>query len=325
MRHDSIVTCFGEILIDMISTNTGNLLTSRGFLKKIGGAPGNTASGLAKLAVPVSFLGKVGTDPFGAFIKASLDKYGVDTKGLVMSKTSKTTLAFVSLTDTGERDFVFFKGAHDTLRPSEVTLPPNTFIFHFGSLTQISANANRTTEKLIRDAKRQQAILSYDPNIRESLWGDLHRARLVVLDTAKRVNVLKLNEVEAMLLSEESDIPKAANKLYSDNLDILIITNGEHGCFYKTAKFAGAIPTIKVNVVDTTGAGDAFNAGFIYGLYEAHKRASEFSKADLEQILRRAAVIGSLTTTKKGAVTAFPGKKDIEEYLGRLKHECTGN
>lgn len=309
------ITCFGELLIDMISINAGSLVASEGFLKKFGGAPGNTASGLAKLGVPVSFIGKVGNDPFGVFLKASLEKYGVDTANLVVTKTDRTTLAFVSLTPTGERDFYFYKGAHDTILPSEVSLPATTSIFHFGSLTQISVNANRTTERLMVEAKKHHAMLSYDPNIRESLWGDLHRARLVILDTARKVNILKVNEVEAHMLSDASDIPSAAQALYSKNLDILVITHGEKGCYYKTANYEGAIPAINVHVVDTTGAGDAFNAGFLYGLYTTGKRASDLSKHDLEKILKRAVVIGSLTTTKKGAVTAFPTMKDIETHV----------
>lgn len=316
MNHHSSVVCFGELLIDMISANTGSLIASKEFLKKFGGAPGNTASGLAKLGVPVSFIGKVGNDPFGQFLKASMDKYGVNTNGLIMSKTDKTTLAFVSLTATGERDFYFFKGAHDTIAPTEVTLPPNTYIFHFGSLTQISVSANKTTEKLIDLARKQGAILSYDPNVREALWGDLHRARLVILDTARQVDMLKVNEEEAMLLSKESDIPASVKKLYTNNLDILVVTMGKLGCYYKTAKYEGAVPSIQVQVVDTTGAGDAFNAGFIYGLYKAKKRASQLSKAELEGILHQAVIIGSLTTTKKGAVTAFPSKKDIKKHIG---------
>jgi fructokinase len=317
MKCNSIVTCFGEILIDMISVNTGNLSASRGFLKKFGGAPGNTASGLAKLGVPVSFLGKVGCDPFGVFLKESLGKYGVDTKGLVMSKSDKTTLAFVSLTDTGERDFIFYKGAHDAIQPAEVTLPENTFIFHFGSLTQIGCDANRTTEKLIEEAKSQHAIISYDPNVRGALWGDLERAREVILQTSRKVNVLKVNEAEAKLLTGESNIRTAASKLYSDHLDIVIVTHGECGCYYKTAEYEAAIPTIKVHAVDTTGAGDAFNAGLLYGLYREQKRASELPKSVLELIIQRAAVIGSLTTTRKGAITAFPGKAEIERHLER--------
>ena len=308
------ITCFGELLIDMISTHAGSLAASKGFLKKFGGAPGNTAAGLAKLGVPISFIGKVGNDPFGTFLKTSLDTYGVDTKGLVVSKTDRTTLAFVSLTTTGERDFYFYKGAHDTILPSEASIPSDTFLFHFGSLTQISVPANKTTEKLVADARKQGAIISYDPNVRESLWGELHRARLVILDTAKKVDILKVNEEEASLLSKTDDIRNAANLLYSKNLDILVITRGKLGCYYKTAKYEGEISTIDVKVVDTTGAGDAFNAGFIYGLYKEKRRANQLTKDELEGVLTRAVVIGSLTTMKKGAVSAFPTIKDIDKY-----------
>ena len=314
MTSHPTITCFGELLIDMISTNTGNLVVSKGFLKKFGGAPGNTAAGLAKLGVPTAFIGKVGNDPFGTFLKTSLDAYGVDTKGLVISKIDRTTLAFVSLTTAGERDFYFFKGAHDTILPSETSLPADTFLFHFGSLTQISVSANRTTEKLVADARKQGAIVSYDPNIRETLWGELHRARLVILDTAKKVDMLKVNEEEARLLANTEDIRDAANRLYSSNLDIIVITRGKLGCYYKTAKYEGDIPTINVKVVDTTGAGDAFNAGFIYGLYKEKRKASQLTKEELETVLKRAVVIGSLTITKKGAVSAFPTKKDIDKF-----------
>jgi len=309
------ITCYGELLIDMISTNTGSLVASKGFLKKFGGAPGNTASGLAKLGIPASFIGKVGSDPFGLFLKASLDKYGVNTDRLVMSKTDRTTLAFVSLTATGERDFFFFKGAHDAILPTEVSLPDDTFLFHFGSLTQISVNANKTTEKLIAEARKQGSILSYDPNVRESLWGDLHRARLIILDTAKLVHNLKVNTEESELLTGKKSVKEAAEALFTPNLDIVVVTMGSEGCYYKTANYEGQIPCIDVNVVDTTGAGDAFNAGFISGLYQHQKRANELNKDELEGILRRATVIGSLTTTKKGAVSAFPTKKEIALHL----------
>jgi len=312
------ITCFGELLIDMIAMNPGSLVEAEGFLKKFGGAPANTASGLAKLGLPVSFIGKVGQDPFGYFLKRELDTYKVNTKKLVMSETGTTTLALVSLTKQGDRDFFFIRGVHDKILPSEVELPKNTGIFHFGSLTQTTVQASKATDKLISQAIKAKAILSYDPNIREFLWGDLKRAKLVVLDTAKKVNILKVNEEEAELLSGSKNYQQAAKKLYRDNLDILIITLADKGCYYKTKNYEGLIPTIKVKVVDTTGAGDAFNAGFVSGLYEARKRASELSQNELEKILRQAVIIGTLTTTKKGAVTAFPSKSEIANYLDSL-------
>lgn len=305
------VTCFGELLVDMIALNSGKLTEVNGFLKKFGGAPANTAAGLAKLGIPVNYICKVGADPFGEFLKQQLKSYGVNTGRVVTSPTGTTTLAFVSLTEKGERDFFFIWGVHDKISPTEVELPKNTSIFHFGSLTQTSSTGLKATAKLIQQATKQKAILSYDPNIREFLWGDLKLAKLVVLDTLKKVNNFKVNEEEAELLSGETDPAQAAGKLFRSNLDILIITLAGKGCYYKTAKFSGYIPTIKIKVVDTTGAGDAFNAGFLAGLFQANKRASQLPKLELEKILKQSVIIGSLTTTKKGAVSAFPSRHQL--------------
>lgn len=314
MDHARVV-CFGELLIDMIATSPGDLSQTEGFLKKFGGAPANTACGLVKLGTPATFIGKVGNDSFGKFLKNTLDEYGVDSSNLILSGKEMTTLAFVSLTEAGERDFIFYKGAHDAISDSEVDLPENTFLFHFGSLTQIRDYANKATMKLLKQAHKQGAIVSYDPNIREFLWGDLVRARAVILDTAKQVDILKVNETEAALLSGEMDIEKAAEKLFSNNLHALFITLGPDGCFYKTPSFSGKVATIPVEVVDTTGAGDAFNAGYIYGLCEAKKPVSDLSRDELETILKRAVVVGALTTTKKGAISALPSMEEVAAKL----------
>jgi len=309
-------TCFGELLIDMIATNTGSLEESEGFLKKFGGAPANTAADLAKLGVPVRFMGKVGDDPFGHFLKDTLDENGVNTDSLILSKTEKTTLAFVSLTESGERDFTFYKGAHESINPSEVNLPENTFLFHFGSLTQTNETANNATHKLIDQARAMGAIISYDPNIRESLWGDLQKAIEVILETAKKVDILKINENEARILSGEEDISKAGNTLFTDNLEAIFITLGKDGCYYKTKENEGFVSVpIRVRAVDTTGAGDAFNAGYIFAIHKNGKRIQEMTKEELESGLRIANIIGALTTTKKGAIDACPSPKDLKQYI----------
>lgn len=314
---NSTIVCYGELLIDMISMNTGNLINSKGFLKKFGGAPANVAMGLAKLGSPVQFMGKVGDDPFGRFLKSTLEKNHVQTDKLILSKSEKTTLAFVSLEKDGQRDFFFYKGAHDALIASEVELPEHTSLFHFGSLTQTNNNAYNATDKLISQAKKMGAIISYDPNVRESLWVNLNLARDVILATIKKVNVLKVNEVEARLITKEESIEEAAKKLWRPNLDALFITLGPGGCYYKTSKYEGNIPTIDVAVVDTTGAGDAFNAGYLYAIYEAGKPLSHFSEKELIYALKRATVIASLSTTKKGAISAFPTKNVINTYLSK--------
>ena len=309
------IVCYGELLIDMISTTTGDLTKSKSFLKKFGGAPANVAMGVAKLGAEVKFMGKVGDDPFGRFLKSTLEKNHVQTDSLILSKTEKTTLAFVSLDEKGQRDFFFYEGAHEAITAPEVDLPKNTFVFHFGSLTQTNNAAYNATDKLITQARKQGAIISYDPNVRESLWGNLNLARDVILATVKKVDILKVNEVEAKLITNEDNMEKAVGMLWRDNLDALFITIGEKGVFYKTKKKQGQIPTIPVSVVDTTGAGDAFNAGYLYAMYELQKPLSQFGDNELTFALKRATAIASLTTTKKGAISAFPTQQQLKKVL----------
>jgi fructokinase len=315
MTHPSVL-CFGELLIDMIATNTGSLIESDGFLKKFGGAPANTACGLAKLGTPVAFMGKVGNDPFGHFLKQTLEQNSVSTDHLVLSNIYPTTLAFVSLTENGERDFVFYKGAHDTIEARDLSLPKDLFLFHFGSLTQITDTAKKTTNLLLKQAKKQETIISYDPNIRESLWKDLSLARNVILKTAHLVDIMKLNEEEALLLSGTKNIDAASQQLFSKNLDALFITLGSKGCYYKTKKFEGLVSSgMQVDAIDTTGAGDAFNAGYIYARLEENKPFSNMDQKTLEKRLKQANIIAALTTTKKGAITAFPTKNELAHYI----------
>lgn len=317
MNSSSSIVCFGELLIDMISTTVGDLQVSEGFLKKFGGAPANTAAGLAKLGLSVRFMGKVGNDPFGKFLKTTLDETGVKTDKLLMSNSDKTTLAFVSLGANGERDFTFYKGAHEKIDPSEVSLPDDTFLFHFGSLTQISEQAKAATDALIQEARSKGCVITYDPNIREPLWIDMNKARSVILETSKLVDVLKLNEEEAMLLSDTKDIESASKKLFISNLDALFITLGEQGSYYKTKNHEGYMKTIKVTPVDTTGAGDAFNAGYISSLVTGKTKFSDMNEETLVRTMKRANVIAALTTTKKGAITAFPTETEIESALNQ--------
>lgn len=309
------IVCYGEVLIDMIAKEVGEIKDVKGFLKKFGGAPANTAVGLGKLQIPVSFIGKVGDDPFGQYLKTTLEKYNVQTDSLVLSNKDKTTLAFVSLTQNGERDFTFYRGAHETIQPDEVTLGDPVFLFHFGSLTQTNDTVRKTTKKLIEQAQRKKIILSYDPNLRKALWSDLEEAKQIILETAKQVNILKINQEEAFFLTGAESLEEAAAILFTQNLDALFITLGIEGCYFKTKQTHDYIPTIKAKVIDTTGAGDAFNAGYIYALYENQKNPSQLTKHELITALRRANIIATLTTTKKGAITAFPKKEELANYI----------
>lgn len=310
-----MIVCFGEVLVDMIATKPGSLLAAPGFVRKFGGAPANTAIGLAKLGVPVTFIGKCGDDPFGAFLKHILEKNMVKTDLLVHSTEHPTTLAFVSVTEDGGRDFIFYDGAHSKLTPNEVVLP-DCDIVHFCSVLQASPEGKAATRKVITQAKKRGFILSYDPNIRLNLWKDPKEAKECILETLQEVDIAKVSDEELLFLTGTSDIEVGSKKLFSPNLDALLVTLGAKGCYYRTKNESGFVKTIQsVHVIDTTGAGDAFNAGYLHMLSHAAKKFSEMNRKELEKGLYQANVIATLTTTKKGAVNAFPDQKTINNYL----------
>jgi sugar/nucleoside kinase (ribokinase family) len=118
------------------------------------------------------------------------------------------------------------------------------------------------------------------------------------------------------LLSGTKNIEAAGKMLFSKNLDALFITLGSKGCYYKTKNFEGLVSSgLQIKAIDTTGAGDAFNAGYIYALIKEKQRFSEMKQEDLERLLKQANIIAALTTTKKSAITAFPTQKELGKYL----------
>ncbi len=146
-------------------------------------------------------MGKVCNDPFGLFLKQTLDNNNVDTSKLIVDTLLPTTLAFVSLQKTGDRDFIFFRGAHEAFTKQEVVLSQNLFLVHFGSLLQTTP-ANRTaTEYVIAQARKRNAIVSYDPNVREALWRDLSELKRIIFETIPLVDILKLSDFESMFLT----------------------------------------------------------------------------------------------------------------------------
>lgn len=279
-------------------------------MPKFGGAPGNTAVGLAKLEQPnVLFAGKVGTDFFGTFLDNYMKGFGVDTRYLFRSATKPSTLAFVALSDTGERSFQFYPGAHETLVVNETNSIEleDVRIIQFGSLTQTNMQSKEATAALLERARNNGTYISYDPNVREALWPDLQILKTTILETLPFVDMVKINEEEMLFLTGSSAPEEAAMHLWHDSMQLLLITLGAKGAYWKTAAASGRVATIPVEVVDTTGAGDAFNAGLLSQLFPLIAHASlQASTEQIESAVAFANRVASLSTQKKGATEAIP-------------------
>lgn len=310
------VVSFGELLIDFVALETSVAVgEASGFQKAPGGAPANVAVGVAKLGQPAAFLGQVGDDPFGHYLDGVLRAEGVDTGGLRFSPDARTALAFVSLRADGERSFVFYRhpSADMLMRPEDVPLDmiDAARIFHYGSITMISEPSRSATLAAVEYARSRGLFLSYDPNLRLSLWDDEAAARAGMLAGLDYAHLVKVSDEELVFLTGADSI----DPLWRPDMRLIVVTHGANGATLYTRDRQIDAPGFRVSAVDTTGAGDGFVAGLLVGLLE-----SDFTKDEsaLAQMLRFANAVGALTTTRRGAIPALPTRPAVEAFLGEM-------
>lgn len=316
------VVCMGELLIDFVSTQNGcSLIQAPSFKKAPGGAPANVAVGLSMLGIASAFIGMVGADDFGRFLVNTLKAKGVNVNGLCFSEVARTALAFVSLTASGERDFMFYRHpSADMLYDAndvDVELIRRARIFHYGSISLISEPSRSATLHAIDVARTNELMLSYDPNLRLPLWQDEESARQGMLLGWGHAHVIKASEEEVLFLAGTDDLIEAARSLWHPSLRLLVATQGERGCQYFTKQADGYLPGFRVDTIDTTGAGDGFVAAMLAGILQQPNVYSD--QHVLEEILLFANVVGALTTTKLGAIPALPSMQSALAFFGECE------
>ncbi|GAB4826022.1 hypothetical protein Ancab_008891 [Ancistrocladus abbreviatus] len=318
---NSLVVCFGEMLIDFVPTVSGvSLAEAPAFDKAPGGAPANVAVGISRMGGSSAFIGKVGNDEFGFMLADILKKNKVDNSGMRFDTKARTALAFVTLRADGEREFLFFRhpSADMLLEESEldVTLIEKASIFHYGSISLIDEPCKSAHLAALKIAKRSGSFLSYDPNLRLQLWRSEEDARNGILSIWDQADMIKVSEDEIRFLTggdDPYDDNVVLKKLFHPNLKLLIVTEGSDGCRYYTKNFRGRVESVKVKAIDTTGAGDAFVGGILsclasdLTLYQDEKR--------LRQALLFANACGAVTVTKRGAIPSLPTKEQVIQIL----------
>lgn len=314
------ITALGELLIDFTqcgASENGRRL----FEQNPGGAVANVLAAAAKCGDQTAFIGKVGNDMHGIFLKETLTDTGIGTSGLVMADDVFTTLAFVALSPFGERTFSFARkpGADTQLRDDEVdaSILSNTKILHIGSLSLTDEPARSATYHAAAFAKKAGAVISYDPNYRASLWPDIETARRQMRAMLPNVDVMKLSDEETELLTGISDPNDAALYLNRTGISCVAVTLGSNGALVCTGGEIAAVPGFTVPVVDTTGAGDAFWGGFLHCLLKNGKTPSDVTLQDAVSFARWANATAALCIGKRGAIPAMPTCEEVTAFLER--------
>lgn len=313
MKH---IFCVGELLIDFVAEQQGsNLSKAKKFTKKAGGAPANVACAIARLGGKSVFVGCVGEDPFGQFLKSILVDLNVDTTFLQRAKTF-TTLAFVSLAANGERDFVFSRGADKELSYDPVLKKQlSKMMVHLGAATSfLGAPLESTYYQYFLDAQKSDSFISFDPNFRRDLWKNKEVVFIKkCIPFIQKAHLCKFSTEEAQLISGKDSLEDACDVLHQLGTKMITVTMGEKGTLLSTPFGKKIIPSVKVSPVDTTGAGDAFMGCLLYQISTLEDISIIYTHQSLlENMVSLANKAGAITTTNYGAIASLPSRNQLD-------------
>ena len=313
------VVALGELLIDF----TCQSVDDSGYPTMVahpGGAPANFLAALSKFGAKTAFLGKVGNDTFGKRLRDTLDAAGIDTTGLLLADDVFTTLAFVTLDETGDREFSFARkpGADTCLRFEELDLSliDEARVFHFGTLSLTDEPAATATRQAVAYAKSKGKLITYDPNLRKMLWKDLDVARQQLIWGLAQADVVKISDEEVDFLWHLEPEAGARYILENFGVKLVFVTCGADGCFFCNNRGCGWVPALSgIRVVDTTGAGDIFGGSALWKLLQLKKKPEELDEDQLREIVRFACVSAGLSTTKEGGISSVPTLEQVQRQI----------
>jgi fructokinase len=304
------VYAFGEVLVDALQngTVTEQGLTMPQAVFYPGGGPANAAVAAARLGVRALFIGQVGRDRFGQYLKAALNHYGVDTRYL-RSTNAPTPMAVVSLDQSGERSFQFYRqGTADVMLAAHKLPNPNDFvpgIVHVCSNTLTEPGIRRVHIGFIDRCRAAGNLISFDVNLRKILWPDQTNFREPIHAMLKRADVIKVSREELEELWDGDAEASLIEWAFAHEAKAIFITDGAGPVTLITPESRQQMAVPEVCVVDTTGAGDAFSGSILVSL-------SRDEIPDWSAALSQAVKCGAWAVGRPGAFASLPTAEDIQ-------------
>jgi fructokinase len=319
----SRVLCLGEILFDCLADQPGRELAAvESWTPYPGGAPANVACGLVKLETTAGFIGCVGRDKPGDDLVNLLAEIGVNTAGIQRHASAPTRQVYVTRSLSGDRHFAGF-GDRDTAEFADThlaaeQLPESLFAtadyLVTGTLELAYTKSRKAIARALELAKQYGVKVAIDINWRPVFWHDLDAAPPLIWEIIQQADLIKCSDDEAQWLFK-TDNPKDILQLPEFKaVKGVLVTAGEKGCKYCLGKSEGEVSVFKIDVIDTTGAGDSFLAGFLHQCCQQGEEIFQ-NVAVARKAVVYASAAGALTTTKPGAIAAQPTAAEIETFL----------
>ncbi|NJO40751.1 MAG: carbohydrate kinase [Cyanobacteria bacterium CRU_2_1] len=320
MSHPHVL-CIGEILWDCLADqSTSSVEQVQSWTQYPGGAPANVACALVKLGTSAGFIGCVGEDEAGEALVRLLETIGVNRVGIQRHPTAPTRMIEVLRSPSGDRSFAGFIGRDTTefadtylqatLIPVELFKTAEFLVM--GTLEFAYPDTRQAIERALEFANQHYLKILLDVNWRPMFWTKPETAKPMIHQIIRQVDFLKLSHEEAEWLFDTADPGAIAYRL--GDVEGVLVTNGNQGCAYCLNESEGKVPAFRVNVKETTGAGDSFVAGFLHQLCRYGIQA--LSDPDIARtMMTYANAVGALTTTRAGAIAAQPTAAEVEAFL----------
>jgi sugar/nucleoside kinase (ribokinase family) len=323
------VVTLGELILDLFASESGkDFQTVAAFLPVAGGAPANVAVAASKLGARAAFIGKVGEDAFGRRLESVLKCYGVETQGMRFDPEHRTTLNFMTIPEPNRTEMLFYRnpGADMLLAPEELDrrLLASTAVYHFGSVSLAVEPCRSAALEGATFARGKGALVSFDVNYRPSLWDDVARAKAEIVQAIASADIVKVNETELSLLTDTDDSTAGCLQIVERGPALCVATLGPQGSAWATRASVGQVKGFEVDVVDTTGCGDAFMGAILVRILSALNDQSNNRRAGLEglqketlaEALRWANAAGALTARRKGVMPVLPDARELQQLIG---------
>ncbi len=313
------IISLGEALIDAFADSGVPLREARALHPRPGGAPANVAVALARLGADVGFVGYVGADGFGDWLIDLLAGEGVDVSHFVARQGYPTMLAVVATPSANEQQFILYHGADTLLRPEELpkTAIQQARVLVYGGVT-LTSDSRAAALQASQWTLEAGNYVIFDVNLRPSLWPDLETARSRSWDSIGLATVVKLNEVELEFLTGTRDPARGSDDLVRRGVQLCCVSLGAKGAYFTNGSANGWVPAFQVDVLDTTGSGDAFVAGLAHKLASPPAAIQDLDSHWLREMVAFANACGGLAATAVGAMNALPRLEAVERLL------CTG-
>jgi fructokinase len=299
------IISYGEVFIDYIAKNESN--TS--FDPFLGGTTVNVAVGVQKLGAKAYYICKLGSDETSDFVRKKLLIEGVNQSGFVTAESKKVCEVYVHKNEEGDR---YFHSYVDSTPQEQVykhqlqeALFEQAAIFYFGSGTLFHPISQETTKEAVKLAKKHRMLVAFDPNIRMKRWESEEACRNIVTQFLYETDILKISQDELLFLMNSVDLTESIEKLRAYHIPYVWVTQGKNGAVAVTANQTLHVNAKEVQVIDTTGAGDAFMAGILWCV---HEKGLPESDESWKQYTMFANALGGAVSARYGGMISLEGK-----------------